>query len=69
MSKLDLSTAQQEAFIEKDHPQFCTVYLRGKPTKDNIFGAPKVIGIDHVNKTDFEIIEEAVTTFNQSERC
>jgi hypothetical protein len=65
-TRINLSDALKDAFIEKDDPQFCTVYVRGKEA-NSLGGGSKVIGIDHVGKSDFEIIEEAVNIFNEIE--
>ena len=66
---MTLTEALQNAFIEKDHPQFCTVYLKGEPDNDHFLNGPKVIGLEHVGRTDYEIIEEAYTAYSQNGRA
>lgn len=61
---VDYSKAIELGEIEKDDKIFCTVYLYGR--NNNNLGVPKVIGIDHRNKSDFEIKEEAINIINGS---
>jgi len=60
---IDLSDALNDAVIEKNSKTLCTVYLKGKTNPPGHM--PKVIAVEYVDKTDFEIIELALLAYNE----